>query len=71
MAHRNDFANATTIQEFEDARQVAIEEIANDPANAHIDDDDIDSFSEGQVDFWLQNLGLMEHRDNLRAASLR
>lgn len=71
MAHRNDFANATTIQEFKDARQAAIEEIANDPANAHVDDNDIDAFAEDQVDFWLQRLGLVEHCDNLRAASLR
>lgn len=71
MATRTAFENATTAEEFEAARQSAIEEVANDPDNAHIADSDIDAFAEDQVDFWLQNLGLMSRREALRAEALR
>lgn len=69
-AHRSAFENATTLEQFEDSRQAAIEAIANDPSNAHISDKDIDAFAEGMLDKFLEDAGLATRHYALRAAAL-
>lgn len=72
MAHitKSAFENAATAAEFEELRQAAIEEAACDPENEHLDTDGSGDFATDLIDNWLQNLGLIDRCDTLRAEAM-